>query len=99
MLIIINKPFDVGDKVDVGGGIQGRVEELNIFSTQIRTPEGLSKIVPNNTIWNGVIVNETTGIVTPSSSAAAKLGLVLAMLARRLIAASLKAQHIHGDFT
>jgi small conductance mechanosensitive channel len=71
LLIMINKPFDVGDKVDVGGGIQGKVEELNIFSTLIRTPEGISKIVPNNTIWNGVIVNETTGVVTPPSSSAA----------------------------
>jgi small conductance mechanosensitive channel len=67
---MINKPFDVGDNVDVGGGIQGKVEELNIFSTLIRTPEGLSKLVPNNTIWNGVIVNETTGVVTPQTSAA-----------------------------
>lgn len=71
LLIMINKPFDVGDQVDVGGGIQGRVEELNIFSTLIRTPEGVSKIVPNNTIWNGVIVNETTGVTTPPPSAAA----------------------------
>ncbi|MBX9757292.1 MAG: mechanosensitive ion channel family protein, partial [Beijerinckiaceae bacterium] len=74
LLIMINKPFDVGDTVDVGGGIQGKVEELNIFSTLIRTPEGVSKIVPNNTIWNGVIVNETTGVVTPpppSTAAAA----------------------------
>lgn len=70
LLIMINKPFDVGDNVDVGGGIQGKVEELNIFSTLIRTPEGLSKLVPNNTIWNGVIVNETTGVVTPQTSAA-----------------------------
>jgi small conductance mechanosensitive channel len=71
LLIMINKPFDVGDSVDVGGGIQGRVEELNIFSTLIRTPEGVSKIVPNNTIWNGVIVNETTGVTTPPPNAAA----------------------------
>ena len=74
LLIMINKPFDVGDTVDVGGGIQGKVEELNIFSTLIRTAEGVSKIVPNNTIWNGVIVNETTGVVTPpppSATAAA----------------------------
>ena len=71
LLIMINKPFDVGDNVGVGDGIHGKVEELNIFSTLIRTPEGLSKIVPNNTIWNGVIVNETTCIVTPQTSAAA----------------------------
>ncbi len=71
LLIMINKPFDVGDQVDVGGGIQGRVEQLNIFSTLIRTPEGVSKIVPNNTIWNGVIVNETTGVVSPPPNGAA----------------------------
>ncbi|MFN3892635.1 MAG: mechanosensitive ion channel family protein [Beijerinckiaceae bacterium] len=70
LLIMINKPFDVGDEVDVGGGIEGRVEELNIFSTLIRTTEGIKKIVPNNTIWNGVIVNRTTGVVTPPPNAA-----------------------------
>jgi small conductance mechanosensitive channel len=70
LLIMINKPFDVGDEVDVGGGIEGRVEELNIFSTLIRTTEGIKKIVPNNTIWNGVIVNRTTGRVSPPPAGA-----------------------------
>jgi small conductance mechanosensitive channel len=72
LLIMINKPFDVGDQVDVGGGIQGRVEQLNVFSTLIRTSEGVSKIVPNNTIWNGVIINETTGVVSPPPEGTAK---------------------------
>jgi small conductance mechanosensitive channel len=69
LLIMLNKPFDVGDHVDVGGGIKGRVGAVSIFSTLIRTDDGLTKIVPNNTIWSGVIINETTGTVSPPPEA------------------------------
>ena len=70
LLIMVNKPFDVGDTVEVGGDIKGRVESVNIFSTLIVTEDNLRKIVPNNTIWSGVIVNHTTG-KTASAHAAA----------------------------
>lgn len=61
LLIMFNKPFDIGDDVEVGGDIKGRVEDVTIFSTLIQTEENTRKIVPNNTIWNGVIVNNSTG--------------------------------------
>jgi small conductance mechanosensitive channel len=61
LLIMFNKPFDIGDAVEVGSGIKGRVEDVTIFSTLIQTEENTRKIVPNNTIWNGVIVNNSTG--------------------------------------
>ena len=63
LLIMVFKPFDVGDDVDVGGGIKGRVTHVTIFSTYIRTDDGITKIVPNDNIWKSVIVNETTGVV------------------------------------
>jgi small conductance mechanosensitive channel len=63
LLIMVNKPFDVGDEVDVGGGIKGKVGAVTIFSTLIKTDDGLRKIVPNNTIWNGTIINYTTRTV------------------------------------
>jgi small conductance mechanosensitive channel len=63
LLILINKPFDVGDEVEVGGEIKGRVSAVSIFSSMIETEEGFRKIVPNNTIWAGVISNYTTGTV------------------------------------
>ena len=66
LLIMVNKPFDVGDTVEVGGDIKGRVEAVNIFSTLIVTEDNLKKIVPNNTIWGGVIVNHTTGKTAPA---------------------------------
>jgi small conductance mechanosensitive channel len=66
LLIMVNKPFDINDEVEVGGDIKGRVENVTIFSTLIRTEENTRKIVPNNTIWGGVIVNRSTGAVTPA---------------------------------
>ena len=61
LLIMVFKPFDVGDEVEVGGGIKGKVTHVTIFSTYIRTDEGLVKIVPNDNIWKSVIINQTTG--------------------------------------
>ena len=63
LLIMVFKPFDVGDDVEVGGGIKGKVTAVNIFSTYIQTEDGLTKIVPNDNIWKNVIVNQTTGVV------------------------------------
>ncbi len=63
LLIMVFKPFDVGDNVEVGSGIKGKVTHVTIFSTYIRTEDGVVKIVPNDNIWKSVIVNETTGVV------------------------------------
>jgi len=74
LLIMVNKPFDVGDEVEVGGGIKGKVTRVSIFSTYIETDDGLMKIVPNDNIWKAVIVNQTTGVVKapPAAADAAK---------------------------
>jgi small conductance mechanosensitive channel len=72
LLLMVFKPFDVGDQVDVAGGIKGKVTAVSIFTTDIRTDEGIKKIVPNNTIWNSVIINETTGVVNNPTAAEPK---------------------------
>ncbi len=72
LLIMVNKPFDVGDEVEVGGGIKGKVSRVSIFSTYILTDDGLLKIVPNDNIWKSVIVNQTTGVVKTPAVAEAK---------------------------
>jgi small conductance mechanosensitive channel len=72
LLIMVFKPFDVGDEVEVGGGIKGRVTHVTIFSTYIRTDDGPVKIVPNDNIWKNVIVNLTTGVVKAPPSGDAK---------------------------
>src|ERR1700678_957149 len=72
LLIMVFKPFDVGDEVEVGGGIKGKVTHVTVFSTYIRTDDGLVKIVPNDNIWKSVIVNETTGVVKSPPAGDAK---------------------------
>jgi small conductance mechanosensitive channel len=72
LLIMTNKPFDVGDEVEVGGGIKGRVTRVSIFSTYIETDDGLLKIVPNDNIWKSVIINQTTGVVKAAPAGEAK---------------------------
>ncbi len=68
LLIMVNKPFDIGDEIEVGGDIKGRVEAVSIFSTYVLTQENTRKIVPNNTIWGGVIINHSTGNISPAHS-------------------------------
>ena len=58
IMILMYRPFDVGDIVDAGG-VTGRVRSTNLVSTHIRTFDNKSMIVPNNEIWGGVITNST----------------------------------------
>jgi small conductance mechanosensitive channel len=56
VLMIIFKPFKVGDYIE-GGGIAGVVEEIQIFTTQLRSPDNKAIIVPNAKITGDNIVN------------------------------------------
>lgn len=56
VLIIIFRPFKVGDFVEAGGAT-GTVEELNLFSTTISPVDNRTIIVPNSAIIGGNIIN------------------------------------------
>lgn len=56
VLMIIFKPFRVGDFIE-GGGVAGVVEEIEIFTTQLRTPDNKKIIVPNAKMTGDNIVN------------------------------------------
>ena len=58
MMILLNRPFDVGDLVEVGGAF-GRVNHMSLVNTTILTLDHQTLIVPNNMIWGGVIKNMT----------------------------------------
>lgn len=58
ILILLNRPFDVGDVVNAGG-VFGKVEAMNLVSTTILTFDNQLMLVPNNQIWNSVITNVT----------------------------------------
>ena len=56
VLIILFKPFKVGDLVDAQGEI-GTVKDIDIFTTQILTPTNKRIIIPNGTLANSNITN------------------------------------------
>lgn len=58
ILILIYRPFDVGDVIDAGS-VSGKVEAMNLVSTRMLTFDNQVQYVPNNSIWNGVITNIT----------------------------------------
>ena len=56
VLIIIFKPFKIGDIVEAHDEI-GVVKDITIFTTQIVTPDNKRVIIPNGTLANSNIIN------------------------------------------
>jgi small conductance mechanosensitive channel len=58
IMILVYRPYDVGDLVDIGGTF-GKVEAMTIVSTTLRKVDNQKVIVPNNMIWGDIITNVT----------------------------------------
>jgi small conductance mechanosensitive channel len=58
VLMIIFKPFKVGDFIE-GAGTAGTVEKIEIFTTQLKSPDNKTIIVPNAKMTGDNIVNYT----------------------------------------
>jgi small conductance mechanosensitive channel len=58
-MILGNQPFDIGDEVEVAG-VLGMVKRMTLVSTTILTADNQTLIIPNSTVWGGVIRNRTT---------------------------------------
>ncbi|MGB6849202.1 MAG: mechanosensitive ion channel domain-containing protein [Thermoanaerobaculia bacterium] len=58
IMILFYQPFDVGDFVEVAG-ISGKVESLTLVSTELNTVDNKKVLVPNNSVWQGIITNAT----------------------------------------
>lgn len=56
VMLVLFKPFKVGDFVNAGGSA-GVVEEIHIFNTYMRTGDNVQIIIPNGSITSGTITN------------------------------------------
>jgi small conductance mechanosensitive channel len=56
ILLLVLRPFRVGHYIE-GAGISGTVEEVNIFSTLLRTPDNKSIVIPNSQLTGSTITN------------------------------------------
>jgi small conductance mechanosensitive channel len=58
LMILVNRPFDEGDYVDIGGA-SGIVKSVSVFATAIITPDNRKIVIPNQQVWENDIVNRT----------------------------------------
>ncbi|HSH43982.1 MAG TPA: mechanosensitive ion channel domain-containing protein [Arenicellales bacterium] len=56
VMLLIFRPFRVGDYVEVSGQ-SGTVDTINLFVTELCTPDNKQIIVPNSNIWGQAVVN------------------------------------------
>ncbi|MCM1268180.1 MAG: mechanosensitive ion channel [Bacteroidales bacterium] len=60
VLILLLKPFKIGDYIRDAAGNEGTVEEVQLFFTRLVTPDRHIVIVPNGTLANSNILNMST---------------------------------------
>jgi len=58
MMILLFRPYDVGDVVEAGG-IFGKVSHMSLVNTTILTFDNQTLVMPNSKIWGDVIKNVT----------------------------------------
>ena len=58
VMLLFFRPFNVGDVIDAGG-VVGAVQELQLFTTIIKTPDNVWIAVPNGAIYGSTIKNMT----------------------------------------
>lgn len=59
VLILIFKPYKVGDVIDAQGFV-GKVDSIQIFNTILKTPDNKTIIIPNGPLSGGSITNFST---------------------------------------
>ncbi|HGY90049.1 MAG TPA: mechanosensitive ion channel [Planctomycetes bacterium] len=58
IMILLYRPYDIGDVVSAAGAT-GKVTAMSLVSTTLTTPDNQIVVIPNSSIWGGVITNIT----------------------------------------
>lgn len=56
VMLLLFRPYQVGDVVEIGGRT-GTVKTLDLFVTELATPDNLKVVLPNGKVFGDVIVN------------------------------------------
>jgi len=57
--VYLDKPFRIGDRIQVDTAVDGTVESIGLRSTRLKSLDGHHVAVPNKTMGNAVITNVT----------------------------------------
>ncbi len=61
VFILADRPYKLGDYVNLDGGERGKVTHIGIRSTRILTNDDIEVTIPNGVIGNAKVVNESGG--------------------------------------
>jgi len=56
IMLLILRPFRVGEAIETKE-VNGTVQEIGLFATELRTGDGLFQLVPNALLWNTPVKN------------------------------------------
>jgi len=56
VMILVQKPFKVGEAIEAGN-ITAKVENIGLFTTELKQFDGLFVMIPNSELWNKPIIN------------------------------------------
>jgi len=59
VMLLIFRPLRIGDTVEVAGK-NGTVKNLNLFMTELATPDNLQVLIPNGQVWGAALTNYST---------------------------------------
>ncbi|REC47022.1 mechanosensitive ion channel family protein [Chryseobacterium pennipullorum] len=59
ILILLLKPFKIGDFISTNNGVSGTVQAIDIFHTKLITPQNQLIVIPNGVVSNNSITNFT----------------------------------------
>lgn len=57
VMLLILRPYRVGDAVEIAGGKSGTVRGLDLFSTRLASGDNLNVHVPNSKVFSDTIIN------------------------------------------
>ena len=59
VMLLVLRPFRVGQFVEIAGGRQGTVREIGLFTTMLVTRDSVYVSIPNSEIFGAVVINFT----------------------------------------
>jgi len=59
VMLILFRPYKLGQYVDIDG-TSGTVKDINLFVTELSTPDNVQIILPNGKAWGAIISNYST---------------------------------------
>lgn len=59
LILLFERPFSMGDLVELESGVRGRIRSINVRSTHINTWDNVDVLVPNSEFIGGRVTNYT----------------------------------------